>query len=352
MSPLQKFTLRLVIYGGLIAYLLADLFLFHGPLAKQIDAGNPFSAENLTIAKSNGVVARVYTHQITRGQLDRAVNERLWLTGAEAPKTPDAQKLLRYAALNDLIDHELLRTKSMAYTTEVKVSDKELKTRLQRFQARFASEDAMLKAMRSQGIPDMMAFRERLIAHIQQEKYVALKIGPMAQVAEDEARAWYDEHREALSNPEQIQVRHIFLASLSHTDAEAQEILNKALESLQSGTKDFATIAREISEDPTSQGDGGSLGWVSRHRLPDDLAKTLFDLPLNKTTIIQSKIGWHLAEVTGRKAAQPKSYESAKPEIIAAVEAIKRREAIQKFRKALRQFEAKRITIFHDMLEK
>jgi len=351
MSPLQKFTLRLIIYGGLVAYLLADLFLFHGPLAKQIDAGNPFSAENLTIAKSNGVVARVYTHQITLGQLDRAINERLWLTGAEAPKAPDALKLLRYAALNDLIDHELLRTKSMAYTTEVKVSDKELETRLQRFQARFYSENAMIKAMKSQGIPDMTALRERLIAHIQQEKYVALKIGPMTQVTEEEARAWYDEHRETLSNPEQIEVQHIFLTSLNHNDAEAQQILNNALVSLQNSSKDFPSIAHEISEDPTSQGNGGSIGWVSRHRLPDDLAKALFDLPLNQTSIIQSKIGWHLAEVTGRKAAQPKSYESAKPEIIAAIEATKRREAIQKFRQALRQFEAKRITIFHDMME-
>lgn len=351
MSSPRKLTLRLILYGGILGYLFADLFLFHGPIAKIMEADNPFSAKSRLIARSNRIIATVSTQPITQGQLDRAVNERLWLTGTKVSHTSAELKLLRNAALNDLIDQELLRTKSMASTTEVAVSDQELEARLQRFQARFESKDEMLTAMKSQGIPNMDTLRKRLIAQIQQEKYITLKLDPLAEATEEEARAWYDEHREALSNPQQIQARHIFLPSLSHNDADAQQILSKALTSLQSGSKDFTSIARDISEDPNSQDNGGSLGWVSRHRLPDDLAKNLFDLPLNKPAIIQSKIGWHLAEVTGRKAAQPKSYESAKPEIIAAIEALKRREAIQQFRKALRQHEAKRITIFHDMME-
>lgn len=351
MSPLQKFTLRLAIYGGLLGYLAADLFLFHGPIARKIESGNPFSAENLAKAKSEGVVARVYAHQITRGQLDRAVHERLWLTGSEPPSTPEARKLLRYAALNDLIDHELLRTKTMAYTTEVKVGDEELEARLQRFRSRFHSEAEMLRAMKSQGIPDLQAFRERLIAHLQQEKYVALKIGPLTQVSDEEARGWYEQHRASLANPEQVEVRHIFLPSLGHSDEDARATLGKALEDLQNGSKDFATLARELSADPNSQHKGGKLGWLSRHRLPDDIADAFFTLPPRQPRLIRSKIGWHLAELTDRRPAQAKTYEAAKPEILAAIEAVKRREAVRQFRQALRQFEAKRITIFHDMME-
>lgn len=349
MSPLRIFTLRLILYGGILSYLLADLFLFHGPFAKVMEAGNPFSAKSRLIARSNRVIATISTQPITQGQLDRAVKERLWLSGTKASRTSTDHKQLRDEALNDLIDHELLRTRSMASGT--KVSNEELETRLQRFQARFESEGEMLEAMKSQGIPHMDALRARLAADIQQETYLTLQIGPLTQVSDTEARAWYDKHRDALAIPEQIQVRHVFLPSLEHSDADAQQILGKALASLRSSSKDFASIARDISEDPNSKDNGGSIGWVSRHRLPDDFAKVLFDLPLNKITIIQTKIGWHLAEVTGRKAAEVKSYESAKPEIIAALEVVKRHKAIQQFRETLRESEAKHITIFHEKIE-
>ena len=349
MTPLRIFTLRLILYGGILGYLLVDLFLVHGPVAKVMEAGNPFSAKSRLIARSNRVIATVSTQPITQGQLDRAIKERLWLGGTKASKTSTDRKQLCDEALNDLIDHELLRSRSMA--SGIKVSNEELETRLQRFQARFESKDEMLEAMKSQGITHIDALRARLAADIQQETYLTLQIGPLAQVSDAEARAWYNEHRDALANPAQIQVRHIFLPSLEHSDADAQQILGKALASLRNGSKDFASIARDISEDPNSKGDGGNLGWVSRHRLPDDFANVLFGLPLNQPTIVQTKIGWHLAEVTGRKAAEAKSYESAKPEIVAALEVVKRHKAIQQFRETLRGSEAQHITIFHEKME-
>jgi hypothetical protein len=54
--------------------------------------------------------------------------------------------------------------------------------------------------------------------------------------------------------------------------------------------------------------------------------------------------------VTGRKPSEPRTFEEVKPEVIAALEAVKRREAATEFRNALRRFESEKIEVFHDMM--
>jgi parvulin-like peptidyl-prolyl isomerase len=352
MTPLKKFTIRLSVYGAVVAYLLCDLFVFHGPLRKRIDRADPRSPEAIARAKANQVVARVFNFQITRSQLERALAERLWLEGKNLDSLPPAaRKTARYAALNDLIDHELLRVKTKANAPDLKVSDAEIDAHFQLFSKQFESHDAMLHAMKSQGIGSERDLRDRLAARIQQEKYVESKIAPLIVVTDDEAREWFAKNQESLANPERIEVRHIFLPTLDHPSEEAKAKLETALSELTSGTKDFATLAKEISEDPATRERGGSLGWMTRSRLPDDFAAKVFPLPLNQPTLIQTRIGWHLVEITDRQSAEPRSFEEARSEVLAALETIKRRQATVEFRDALRVFETAKIEVFHDMLK-
>jgi len=344
MTPLKKFTLRIALYGTVLAYLAGDLFVFHGPLSRMIERAHPDSAEAI-------VVARVFNLQITRSQLDRAVSERLWLTGQSIDSlTPEARKIVRYAALNELIDHELLRIKANVNAPQLRVSDEEIDERLQRFQDRFESPDAMLSAMKAQGIPSKQDLRDRLAARIQQEKYVDSKIAPLAQVTDVEAREWFDQNQNELAIPERIEVRHVFIPTLDRSQEEAKAKIEVALAELTSNAKDFATLAKELSEDPATKDKGGSLGWMTLKRLPADFATPVFALPVNRPSLIQTRIGWHLVEITARKPAEPRSFEQAKPEVFAALEAVKRRQAATEYRAALRQFESAKIDVFHDMM--
>jgi parvulin-like peptidyl-prolyl isomerase len=65
---------------------------------------------------------------------------------------------------------------------------------------------------------------------------------------------------------------------------------------------------------------------------------------------VRTRLGWHLVEVTGRKPSGPRTFEEANPEVIAALEAVKRRQAAAGFRPALRRFEADKIQFFRDMM--
>ena len=62
--------------------------------------------------------------------------------------TPGDLRLVRYAALNDLIDHQILRVKTKANAEDVQVGEEEIDAEVARFASRFASEDERLAAMR------------------------------------------------------------------------------------------------------------------------------------------------------------------------------------------------------------
>ena len=332
MFPPAKSTLRLAIFAAVIAYLVADLFIFNGPLRKSVEAVRPPKPD---------IVALVSGHPITRSQLERAVTEILWLQG-----NPTADPaLLRSAALDELIDHELLRLQVNKLDPPLTVSDAEINERLRRFVGRFESKGALETAMKSQGIPNERNLRDRLAARIRQEKLIALRIGPSIQVTDEEAREWFRKNQPSIALPERIEVRHIFLPTLDHPPEEAKLKLEAALVELTAQKQDFPALAKELSEDPATKDSGGALGWMTRERLPADFATPVFSLEIHHPTLVRTQLGWHLVEVTARKSASPRSFEQAKPEILAALEAIKRRHATENFRKSLRQAHAAEIKI-------
>ncbi|HSP42758.1 MAG TPA: peptidylprolyl isomerase [Luteolibacter sp.] len=351
MTPLGRMSLRLAIYGGVVAWLACDLFVFHGPLRRKLDRADPRSAEAIAAAKAGGVVARVFNRQITRGQLERALHERLWLEGkTPADLTAGNLKLARYAALDELIDHELLRVKAKVNAPQLRVTDEEVNDRLRRMLARFVNKGEMERAMKSQGIANESELRERVAARIQQEKYVEMRIGPLSEVTDEEAREWFAEHADQLAMPERVRARHVFLSTLERPRDVAIAMLETALSELQAGSVDFASLAADLSEDPSSKPHTGDLGWMSRTRLPEDFAGPVFSMPMNQPSLVVTSIGVHIVEVTDRQAARPRTFEEAREEVFAALRTIKRDQAAREFRDALRRFESEKIEVFHDML--
>jgi parvulin-like peptidyl-prolyl isomerase len=293
------------------------------------------------------LAALIGSQPITRSQLNRALDEQLWLEGKSfSSLAPADLTSARDAALAELIDHELLRREVQASATQLAVSPTEIDDRLYRFTAHFETKDALQAAMKSQGIATENALRNRLTAQIRQEKLVEQRIAPAIAVTEEEAKKWFDLNQASISQPERIQVRHIFLPTLDHPSEEAKLKLTTAFATLTENQSDFATLAQEISEDPASKDHGGALGWMTRDRLPTDFAAPAFSMELHRPALIQTKLGWHLVEITAHQPAEPRNFEQAKLEVIAALQAVKRRHATAEFRRSLRQRDDVKIEIF------
>jgi peptidyl-prolyl cis-trans isomerase SurA len=101
---------------------------------------------------------------------------------------------------------------------------------------------------------------------------------------------------------QQTHLRHILLKPSPLLDSAAakqkiigirQQIVNGA---------DFATLAHAQSEDPGSATDGGDLGWISPGELVPEFEKAVDALPPHQLSEpIQSRYGWHIAEVLDRR---------------------------------------------------
>jgi len=67
------------------------------------------------------------------------------------------------------------------------------------------------------------------------------------------------------------------------------------------GGKDFAGVVADFS-DGTSKENNGELGWVTKDQVVPELQDALFgSKPLEKDSIIESSIGFHIVEIENRK---------------------------------------------------
>lgn len=347
----KSFVVRMVIWSALIIYILCDFLIFSGPLKREARKMFPTDADKIRKAMEMGVCAKVYNEPIYLGQVDRRVQENLWRSGRDVEKiSTKEKKLLRWVALNSLIEEHIMRIKVRVNREEVPVSDEEIDAEVVRFEKRFASKEELDKALAAQGIANGKELRYRLAARIQQEKYVNSKIKNSISVSDEEVREWYDDHQEVMTMPERRRVRHIFLAALDHSPDAAQAALAGKLKLIQEKKADFAKVAAGISEDERSKKQGGDLGWMRRDRLPDDFAAAVFAMSLDKPSLVRTKLGWHIIEVTGVKAPEVATFNLAKAEIAAALSDSRRKEAVAQYRHQLKLLNHEKVEIYKMVL--
>lgn len=310
-------------------YLAGDTFLWHGPVSQAL--------RDLRPDPRAAPVARIGGREISHSQLDRAVAEELWRDAkSEEDLAPVVLAKLRMAVLDGIIDEELLRAKTAAAKDLPPPNDAEIEARMKRFEMRFSDKSSALAAMKSQGAGGEKELRARIAGELAEDKYLERAIAPAIAVTDAEARKWFDANEDAVSQPERLAARHVFLPTLNRAPDEVKRKLEQAINALTSGQKDFSALARELSEDAATKDSGGDLGWMTRTRLPADFSAAVFQLAPKRPALIQSKLGWHLVEVTARKPAVTRTFEAAKPEIVSALSAEKRQRAVTEFRKTLR----------------
>ena len=100
----------------------------------------------------------------------------------------------------------------------------------------------------------------------------------------------------------QTRVRHIMLSpneirNEEQTEAEARKIHQRILDG-----EDFATIARQNSDDASSVVGGGDLDWVNEGGIPPEMEQVVDALEIDGVSEpFRSQVGWHVARVEGRR---------------------------------------------------
>lgn len=126
-------------------------------------------------------------------------------------------------------------------------------------------------------------------------------------VKESDIAAAFAKNHALYDQAEQVRAKHILVADL----ATAQMIEGK----LKAGAK-FDDLAKTYSTDPSSKAHGGDLGYFGRHQMVQSFEDAAFSQPIGVPgPPVKSPFGYHIIEVTDRKAAKPATLASAHDQI-------------------------------------
>ncbi|XQW84479.1 peptidylprolyl isomerase SurA [Thalassotalea piscium] len=101
---------------------------------------------------------------------------------------------------------------------------------------------------------------------------------------------------------EEVRARHILIKpSIILSEAKAEAMLQGFMDKIQAGEADFADLAKEYSEGPTSV-KGGDLGWADPSIYDPAFKDALATLKVDEIhKPFRSSFGWHIVQLTGRR---------------------------------------------------
>jgi peptidyl-prolyl cis-trans isomerase D len=139
-----------------------------------------------------------------------------------------------------------------------------------------------------------------------------------AQISDDELKAQYQQNIQQYQVANRAHVEHVLLMTVGKTDAEVEEIRQKAEDVLKQAKKGakFEDLAKKYSEDPGTKDKGGDLGWITQGQTVPEFEKTAFGLDKGKISdLVKTQYGFHIIKVLDKETAHTKPFEEVKDSI-------------------------------------
>lgn len=269
--------------------------------------------------------AQVGETVITTADLDARVAE----IQAQMPgKTPDPAtdkegfKQFQAQVLDYMITLEVLGQKSAELG--VTITDEDVQAQLDSVKQMFGGDEAAFEA----ALKEQNLTLDQLLKNLRERELLnkAAEAATKDVTVSDEAiAAYYDEHKADFEKPASRTARHILFApgeggdaQAEHTDAEwetARAEAEAARKRIMDG-EDFATVARELSEDPGSKEQGGDLGEVSKGVMVPAFEEAVFSMAAGEVSQpVKTQFGYHVIKVESVNEARQQTLDEVKEQI-------------------------------------
>jgi parvulin-like peptidyl-prolyl isomerase len=227
--------------------------------------------------------------------------------------------------LSQLIDYELLF--QQAQKEKVKISDDEINLEIDKIKDNFSSPEEFNEALKANNIT-LVQLKENIKRQSMINK-VLEETRNRVNISNEDLLKYYDENKENLLEPEQVQARHILV--------ETEEEANILLLQLKEGLTDFAELAKEKSTCPSAE-NGGDLGFFTRGQMVKEFEDAAFSLePGEISDVVQTQFGYHIIKCVEKKEEYSPTFEEAKENINSTLKYQKENEEISTFISKLRE---------------
>ncbi len=271
------------------------------PGAKPVDA--------MTALFGDPVIVKGKGFEIKRSELDQVMTGLKSAAAARGQAVPPAQLTqIEGQLLGRLIQVQLLLQKATAADTSngVQRADLQMKALLERA----GSQDVLDRQLKAVGMTPA-----DLRAKVTQESTAQAVLTRVlnVDVTDAEVKKFYDAHPADFEQPEMVHVRHILLMTMDPVTrapltADQQKAKKKQADDLLKqirGGADFATLAKQYSEDPGSKDNGGEMPAFPRGQMVPEFEAAAFSLTNNQVSdIVTSAYGYHIIKLIGKTPAK------------------------------------------------
>ncbi|MGB9721711.1 MAG: peptidylprolyl isomerase [bacterium] len=210
--------------------------------------------------------------------------------------------------INGLVSRRLMLAQAEKESISVSKEDvvNRARERLEMVKQRFPSEADFLKALEEQNLTvDELRrnYEDSIKIEIIMQQIVQKKLAAKIMVSPVMVKKFYDENKDSIAVvPGRIKLAHILIAIRPSEDS-LKAGFERAVEVYQllKNGADFATVAREFSEDENSKKNGGMLGKVKKGETLEEFERMIFGLkPGVVSQPFPSRIGYHIVEVLNK----------------------------------------------------
>ena len=289
----------LIIIAGIF---LVSCFAYYGAYTS-----NPARRESGT---QSGPVATVNGEDIDRATFDARFAEQYEQYERMGMGSLAMLEMLRRQILDSMIQQKLLV--AAAEQQGISISKRDLNSEI----GRQVEEILKTRGLRAGQNSEDRRFVEDAMRRRSDEVREQMMLQRLAETMKSQVKV----SDEALRNSyKQVKARHILIrvnpgADKNAADSAAQKKAEQVLARLKGGA-DFATVAREVSEDKTTAAKGGDLGWFGSGQMTPDFERAAFGLkPGGTSGVVKTPFGYHIIQVEDARVNLPQDFDQKKAE--------------------------------------
>jgi peptidyl-prolyl cis-trans isomerase SurA len=228
-------------------------------------------------------------------------------------KTVDDLKKDRKAQLDYLINEKIMESeiKRLNHSVTMERVDQEIKDMAKKNNV---SVNEILAAFKAQGI-STAEYQAFLKSKIEKQSLIETEVVSKLRISDDDALAEYlKKNPDRKSTVNEFTVAHIFFNPKKGGPEAALERAKAVLKKLDTG-ENFETLAEQNSEDPNFT-TGGLLGTFKSGEFLPEIEASIQNLNAGQTTsIVKSRLGYHIVKLLNKKLTTDPKFEKEKEKI-------------------------------------
>ncbi len=268
-------------------------------LAMMLVFGLTACGEDDVAARVNGEVIKKSELDAQMAKLEEQYPQMFEGADAEGRKLDFQQRLL-----DNMINSVLIR--QAAEEMGIEVTDADVQEQIDQLKSGFQTEEQFQQALEQAGMDlDSLEdqIRDQLITQELLEQLTA-----DVEIPDEEIEQYYEANKDQFIEDAAVHVAHILFNP--EDKATAEEVLAE----IRAGG-DFAALAKEYSQDPTSAESGGDLGWPTTPYVPEFQAAAEELEPGEVSDLVETTFGWHIIKMIEKRDQRQKTLDEVREQI-------------------------------------